>query len=130
MSGGVGASGISVRDARPGMAAPAALGGQFWFGAALPKILGFGAAPSEHSIFGAPLPNISGRRCPPNILVSALPSPVFLYIYLYILCIFLKGSSPVIARGGGGGLGSSAWHINQGPPHRSDIWAWAQSSVQ
>ena len=30
-----------------------------------------------------------------------------------------------------GGLASSAWHIDQmGPPYRSDVWAWAQSSVR
>ena len=32
---------------------------------------------------------------------------------------------------GRGGVASSAWHINQiGPPYRSDLWAWAQSSVR
>ena len=35
----------------------------------------------------------------------------------------------VVVVGGGGA--SSAWHINQmGPPYRSDVWAWAQSSVR
>ena len=35
--------------------------------------------------------------------------------------------SPIVVAGG---LASSAQHINQmGPLDRSDVWAWAQSSV-
>jgi hypothetical protein len=34
-------------------------------------------------------------------------------------------------EGGGGGLASSAWHIDQmGQPPRLDVWACAQSNVQ
>ena len=45
-----------------------------------------------------------------------------------VVFLTLKLWSKSILRGG---LASSAWHINEmDPPYRSDVWAWAQSSVR